>query len=709
MLINSFSDGAREKYLTFTSNGERKLQFTIPKNSIVKSATLFLESQELPDNEIIRIGVVHNYPLEELHRLEERLEETPPESYSIRLGWGAEEAEVTRYPEEREKKRYAVIPIDPSIVVSAHPSYYKQELDMIVIPNGPIHSDLSNLISSGVPILTMNPEVAIELGLAKRQSLHAGLLTLRSADDNHYITEQVAGEIIRIGLTTGAGRTLTGTHELDRDDLSRGGGRPGVTTDHVFVDALEVIPENARVVVDTGFNDQGIIITDIRNKYSYFGITKIADFIDDDNILNLFVRAIEWSSIGGNLTNVGFDINDEPSGWRMPGFIEERTMTTDISAMFNRMIEQMEPQDDGTFLITLTFYTDSPGILFINDIRIDCSFLTEIKLFEEELEEKSLGFDSIQQRQGTFVKLPVQSKILNATMKISGELSRERIANRCIDESDVYGVVISGQYIVGQEIIPTQNLNVTRISIHAAKLVSDIEMVVEIRPGHPEGQPLEEVIVSKKLTGNDLTQTYDWVDIEFKDLKLLSDQTYWLVLQTKKGEANWHADVKSPCGGMLRYSKDGGKSWSNHKMDGLFKVFYHMEAYEPSPTFSVEGRRDVKWSYSGQFREEYQMPDFAEDLNKYITSIEDPTTRICKVPMVFTSESIGSLKLSNLLIQCEVPTIELKEEIEGIALGDHVKEMLDILVKLKNKLDLILDGLPIEALSELIDLKKSKK
>ncbi len=704
MLINSFSDGAREKHLVFTSNGERKVQIQIPKNAVVKSATLFLEGQEMLDSDIIRIGVVHNYPLEELHRLEERLEETPPERYSVKFGWGSEEKKTLRYPDEREKKRYAVIPIDPSIIVSAHPSYYKQELDMIIIPNGPVHSDLSNLISSGVPILSMNPEVAIELGLSKRQSLHAGLLTLRAADENHYITEQVAGEIIRIGLTTGRSRTLTGTHELDLDDRGR---RPGVRSDHVFVDALEVIPENARVVVDTGFNDQGIIITDMRNKYSYFGITKIADFIEDDNILNLFIRTIEWSSIGGNLTNVGFDINDEPSGWRMPGFVEERTMTTDFAPMLNRMLETMEPEEDGSYLFTLTFYTDSPGILFLNDIRLDCSFLTEISVFEEQLEDKTLVFDSIQQSQQTYVTIPIYARVTSATLKIAGELSRERIANRCIDESGAYSVVISSQYLVAQEIIPTQNLNVTRISLHAAKLVQDLEIEMELRPGHPDGQPLEEVIVSKKLTGSDLAQTYGWIDIYFKDLRLLSDNSYWLVLKTKKGEANWHADVKSPCGGMLRYSKDGGKSWSNHHMDGLFKVFYLMEAYEPSPTFTIASRRNVNWSYSGQFKEEYTLPDFAEDLNKYIAVNADYTTKMCKVPLVFSSESIGNLKLYDLSIQCEVPTIEMKEEIEGIALKEQVKDMMNLLEKLRNKLDQILEGLPKDALNEVISVKKA--
>ncbi len=705
MLINTFSDGAREKYLVFTSNGERKVQLTIPRNAIVKTATLFLDSQGMADSDILRIGVVHNYPLEELHLLEERLEETPPEKYSVRLGWGSEGTETRYGPEERKSTRYRVIPIDPGIIVSAHPSYYKQELDMIIIPNGPIHSDLSNLVSSGVPILTMNPEVAIELGLARRQSLHAGLLTLRAADENHYITEQVAGEIIRIGLTSGRGGAIARAQALDLDDRR---GRPGVSTDHVFVDALEVIPENSRVVVDTGFRDQGVIITDMRNKYSYFGITKIVDFINDENILNLFIRCIEWGAIGGNLTNVGFDVFDEPSGWRRPGFIDDRIMTTDFAPLINRKMEAIEPREDGSYLIDLNFYTDSPGILLLNDIRLECSFLTNITMFEEDSEDKTLTFDSIQQRQETFVNIPTQANILNATMKITGELSRERIANRSIDESDVYGVVISSQYLIAQEIIPTQNLNVTRISLHMAKLMTDLEIEVEIHPGHPEGQPLDEVIVSKTLSGQDLAQTYDWVDIKFDDLTLMADNPYWVVLRAKKGEANWHADVKSPCGGMLRYSKDGGKTWSNHHMDGLFKVFYLMEAYEPSPAFTVAGKSSVKWSYTGQFKEEYQIPDFSDDLNRFLATSAEYGAEICKVPLAFASESIGSLFLSNLLIKCELPTLEMKEEIEGIPLKEHIKATLDLLEQLKNKLTQVLDGLPFEALNEQVKLQKEK-
>ena len=159
---------------------------------------------------------------------------------------------------------------------------------------------------------------------------------------------------------------------------------------------------------------------------------------------------------------------------------------------------------------------------------------------------------------------------------------------------------------------------------------------------------------------------------------------------------------------MLRYSKDGGKSWSNHNMDGLFKIFHVMEAYEPSPTFSIAAMENVKWSYTGQFREEYQLPDFSDELNRYLNTNSDHAATMCKVPLAFSSESIGALSLSNLKIKCEVPTLEMKERLEGIALGDQINQLLDIIEKLKNKLNLILDGLPKESLNEIVQLTKEK-
>ena len=180
----------------------------------------------------------------------------------------------------------------------------------------------------------------------------------------------------------------------------------------------------------------------------------------------------------------------------------------------------------------------------------------------------------------------------------------------------------------------------------------------------------------------------------------------WPMAKLKKGEANWHADVKSPCGGMLRYSKDGGKNWTNHHMDGLFKVFHVMEAYEPSPSFAVANTQNIKWSYTGQFKEEFELPDFAEELNTHLLANKDYRAEMCKVPMAFSSESIGRLELSNLMVKCELPTLEMKEELEGIPLKEHIKATLDLLEQLKNKLNLVLDGLPLEALNEQIKLKR---
>ncbi|MCK5559497.1 MAG: hypothetical protein KAJ51_02845, partial [Thermoplasmata archaeon] len=185
MRINTFTDGSREKVLTFTSNGERTLYFNIPKTALVKSARLELEADPLTDKRVIRIGVVKTCSLEEFNLLEERLEAMPYEINTNKPGWGAEPTsdphENYSYPADLEPDsvaNYAVIPIATGTLVSATPGYYRREYDLVIIPNGTLEVDLSNLISSGIPVIVMNPELAIEFGLGVRSSLVADINSL---------------------------------------------------------------------------------------------------------------------------------------------------------------------------------------------------------------------------------------------------------------------------------------------------------------------------------------------------------------------------------------------------------------------------------------------------------------------------------------------------------------------------------------------------
>ncbi len=733
MRINTFADGAREKSLTFTSNGERTVNLNIPKSAIVKSARLELETHPLVDKRVTRIGIVKNCSLNEFNMLEEHLEATPYGSYTNKSGWGMEicsDGDLSSYTsglDEAKPDRYAVIPIDPGTMVSANPGYYKREFELVIIPNGPLELDLSNLISSGIPIITMNPALAIELGLGTINTMEAGLNSARVADDNHYITEPITTDLLRFERDPHTVQTMG---RSARDLLKN--------NNHIFVSALECIPENSKVIIDTGIGSQGILIIGMRSKYAYIGFTESSQILETDELFKLFQRTIEWTSIGGQITNLGYDVGAQASGWRKLGVIEGNVVTPDFVKLLNKYIRNPDslPEPDGSYNVPITFYSDSPGILKITDVRVNCAFLTTITTFADGALTTTLDFDALETHQTVNIELPQNANVLNAHVKIEGNLTNERLANRCIDEREVYGVMASPEYLVAQQFKVERNLHVTRVSLNVAVLDPDTELDLEIwqynntsnvdnravnEPAIGDTSSTNELVVTAPLPIRELTEKYSWVDIKFNKAILMQGSYYWLVLRTKKGQLNWHADIESPLGGLLRSSRDGGRNWIDHNMDGLFKIYYETETYSPSLSMitgtpasrsTIEPQAPEMEFDSGIVNEndgEHWLGDFAVGLNKYLITHNDPSSELCLVPLTLISESIGTLDLNELEIECEVPTLELRDALEGKTIAAQLRSLLGLLNELQVHMGELIKVIPDDLLSQTIEIKDHTK
>ena len=675
MLINKFTDGTREKSLRFTSNGMRSVIIDVPKGAIVKEAVIELESQELPDSTVIRLGLVKNCSLEDFNSLEERLETTSWGKNTVRPGWGTSERTTFLVG---ETGRYRVIPIDPSSMIGAHPSYYRREFDAVIIPNGSLHADLSNLINSRIPIITMNPVVAEKIGLCAGESLHAAINKLCLSDRLHYVCEQFREEYLRVG------------------------GRETEQAEHILVDAIEPLDESAKGIVDTGMTSQSIIVTSMDHKYAYLGFSRVDQLLDENNLFTLLRRTIEWCSIGGYITNIGIDVCGLPGGFKKLGRFTEIVDTPDFADKINEFIESTQPNEEGNYQVEIALYSDSPGILIAGNVRLDCVFLTTIARFAGGEREVELKFDSIHERKDAYVEIPTTADIKSATLKIEGDLSRERIAVLCADEMDIYGVTASTQYLVAQQINAELVLTVSRIGLHLSKPDGDAELDIEVRADHRD-LPVDEVLAVSTLKGSDIKKKYTWVDIDFDNLVLKPGMKYWILLKVKKGKVQWHADKKCPRGGLLKFTKDGGKNWSEHGMDALFKIYYKMESYEASPALSLQSASGHIWGYSGEFRDVQVISDFSQSLSDYIAihTRETRGTDVIRIPLTFSAQSIGTLKLTDLAIKCELPTLDMKEKMETVTIGRQLKSIIELIAKVNVKVKALMEVLPEDVLENL--------
>ncbi len=641
----------------------------------MKEAIIELEAQELPDSTVIRLGLVKNCSLEDFNSLEERLETTPWGKNTVRPGWGTSERTTFLVG---ETGRYRVIPIDPSSMIGAHPSYYRREFDAVIIPNGPLHADILNLINSKIPIITMNPVVAEKMGLCAGESLHAAINKLHLTDRLHYTCEQFREETLRVG------------------------GRETEQAEHILVDAIKPMDESTKSVVDTGSKSQSIVVMSMDHKYAYLGFTKVDQLLRENILFTIFRRTIEWCSIGGYITNVGIDVCGLPGGFKKLGRFTEIVDTPDFADKINEFIESTKPNDEGNYPVEIALYSDSPGILIAGNIRVDCVFLATIAKFAGGERAVELKFDSIQERTNAYIDIPTMADIKSATLRVVGDLSRERIAVICSDEEDIYGVTASTQYMVAQQITVEHVLTVSRIGLHLSRPEGDAELDVEIISDHRD-LPMDEVLAVSTLKGSELKKNYSWVDVGFDNLVLKPGQKYWILLKVKKGKVHWQTDKKCPKGGVLKFTKDGGKNWSEHGMDALFKVYHMMESYEASPALSLQSACGHIWGYSGEFKEVQFISDFSKSLNDYLKAHAGGVraTEVIRIPLTFTAQSIGTLKLSNLEIICELPTLDLKEKMEIVTIGKQLKSIMELLSRVNVKVKALMDVLPEEVLENL--------
>jgi hypothetical protein len=681
MLINTFADGARAKALTFTSNGERTVHFKIPDKTIVKSARLEIEGHPLSDRTIKRIGLVTICSLDDLNIFEDRMEIICIKKNIQKPGWGFKlqkpDQDLHLNKGNESEECYAVIPIDPGILAEATPGYFDREFDLVIIPDGKLNFNLNNLIKSGVAILTMNPDVAIELGLGSEITLTAGLNSLRVKDSKSIITNELRTEFIY----------LEDPQESGRAKKNQSGNLK--SKNYFNIIGIKPVHGNCKVIIDTGVEDQGIVILDMRNKYIYFGFTEMSQMIKDPHLFSLLDHAIKWSGVGGKLTNIGYDVGKLSSGWTRLGEFEDFVISPDFSKLIREYFEigSTVPGLEGSNLIPLTFYSDSPGILKINEVRINCAFIRHIATFADGISGKTIEFNGIDLQHKIMIEIPKNAKVRKAKVKIRNKLTNERVGVNCVNENNIHCLMISNEYIAAQEVIVDRYLPITRISLNLAKIKEDTELKFEIwslndnlnndklvvaqnKVYKIEGNVLGDLFTSAVIGASDLKDTYSWVDINIDKIILKPGTSYWLILRSIKGQAYWHANIQCPLGGLLRSSLDNGKKWHNHNMDGLLKIYFETDLLEPELLINsgsndyeneieseeIELRsNETHIMKSGSGLRIIYLTDF---LNNNLSKYKLKNSKNCHIPLTISSECIGFIDIFDLDIECEVPSLE---------------------------------------------------
>ncbi|MEM3341189.1 MAG: hypothetical protein QW728_00700 [Thermoplasmata archaeon] len=698
-------DGSPEKTLTFTSNGDQTVYIKVPRSGFVKpGAALELVGLEHPDNDVIRLGILDICPQDELEMLKARLETTTWGRGQSNIGWGITTG--TTFIVGGTGK-YNVRVIDPKSLVTLPTSFFVAEFDAIIIPNGFGDLNIQNIIGSGIPIITLNMAYCPVLGLGTKGTLHAAFQTVNVREERHYITELNGKGALPVGIVT----TIMPKQDAKLKVVDKLLGeapkeQPQQIVERVLMDAVDPGDNEVTVLMDTGVLSQALVIASCKKKYAYIGVCEPNQLLRSETMFAIFKRTIEWCGVGGYISGAYLEIGKDNRAWANPDFMRDRQIITtpDISRRINDYLEVAKPTAEGDHLVPLTFHSASPGRLKILRIQIEIVFTQTITTFADGTTEQILKFDSKEQKT-LFIRLHKDATVLSAKFDILGSFGTERLGLRSDDTSDCFGVIVSGQYIVAQEFKPTQIMSLTRIQFHLMKLHPDTELIVEIQESsgqQPSGDPLASVTVE----AGELPSQYKWIDVYFKDVTLREKQSYWIVMKTRKGKVNLHADTKRPLGGLLKYSKDNERTWLPHNMDCLFKLYYTMESYTPSPAMDIGDKGNNFWAYTGEFNRVQTVPDFSSRLNDYLKAKAiDTQGEMVDVPVFLYSESIGELRVFNLEVKVELPTLGLEEELALKSVTEQINTILQLLDEVKRRIK----ELPVAATDEQIRALAAQK
>lgn len=264
--------------------------------------------------------------------------------------------------------------------------------------------------------------------------------------------------------------------------------------------------------------------------------------------------------------NLRAKLGDEDPFWASPGEFSKAASLPPLTETLNRLKSQGNGSENE---IPLALISDGPGKVTVRKKEIGFH-LEKIQLNENDTAKVSLEADN-----------PVEVTLTSPSIgDPNSQILLEQVG---FDMEGVilsdFGVKVSPVFSAAIKIEPPVDLKVQGFKVLLGNDVSpDLELFAEIQADQ-EGQPFaDEVLGSAPIEVDQKTIEQDsWLEVNFEEsIDLKTEKTYWLVLKSKTGTAEWKGYRQTPTGptqiGGFKYTKNAGQTWQDHIVTGYFML-----------------------------------------------------------------------------------------------------------------------------------------
>ena len=270
--------------------------------------------------------------------------------------------------------------------------------------------------------------------------------------------------------------------------------------------------------------------------------------------------------------------------WTYTGELSGTVTSIDFSAQLNAFLEACPPVD-GRCHPHLVPYSDSPGLLRLAPDAVDLSTnLVATVAFEGGRLDRAVSFSRQGERRTVPLAIRPQSdervRVKEVRLQVSGRLAPDRLVPEAswLAEGDAVAARVSPVFTLAQPVrAPSVRAALlAAVELNLGRASPDARLVLEVRAdagGAPQaGPPLASAGVDLAPLPPGGT---GWVPAALTPpVTLQPAQPAWLVLKAAQGEALWSGDGRAASARPepVRYSRDGGASWTPHPFTGLHKV-----------------------------------------------------------------------------------------------------------------------------------------
>lgn len=336
--------------------------------------------------------------------------------------------------------------------------------------------------------------------------------------------------------------------------------------------------------------------------------------------------------------NLRAKLGDEDPFWAAPGEFSKTATLPPLA----ETLERLKSQGNGSEIeIPLVLISDAPGKVEVRKKEISYH-LEKIQINDNDTAKVLLTAGS--EETITFKSPPIGDP--------GAQIHLDRVGFEAggVILSDM-GVKVSPVFTAAIKIEPPEDITLRGFKVLLGKDVSpDLELFAEIQPDQ-EGEPAaEETLASSPIEVDHTTIEQDfWQEVNLEEsIDLITEKSYWLVLKSKTGTAEWkgYLETNTSQQGRFKYTKNAGQTWNDHKVTGYFMLIS-----DPPQNHDLQ-QLQVTVGCEGTGPEEVYIKEVSQPVKPVVPDKDinlDQEGKI-SVDLLFTGTHNGSIRLSGAFI-----------------------------------------------------------